>query len=347
MKLGKVRSSIVLGAMLALLSVAGVAQTPQFRVLDTWHIGGNGWWDYLTTDPAAHRLYIGRADRIQVVDTNTGKLAAEITGMKGVHGVALDDHNKYGYISDGMADTVRVFDRATLRVTASVPAGNNPDAILFEPFTQRVFAFNGRSQSATVIDAATNQVLKTVPLPGKPEFAQTDGSGTVFVNIEDLNEIARIDAQKMVVTAIWPIIPCESPSGLALDRVNHRLFSVCHNNLMTVVDADNGRVEATPTIGNGPDGTRYDAARHLVFSSNGEGTLTVIQQRSADSYRPIQTLTTQRGARTLALDASTGKIYLVTASFAPPPAATPQNPRPRPSMLPGSFVVLVVGTKGT
>lgn len=334
--------------MLGPIAGKGTAQTstaPQFHVLDTWHIGGNGWWDYLTMDPAAHRLYIGRADRVQVVDTNTGRLAAEITGLKGVHGVALDDHNKYGYISDGMADTVRVFDRATLRVVDNVPAGGNPDAILFEPFTQRVFAFNGRSQTATVIDAATDQVLRTVSLPGKPEFAQTDDKGTVYVNIEDLSEIARIDAQKMAVTAIWPVAPCESPSGLAIDRDNMRLFTVCHNNLMAVVDANKGSVVTTAKIGNGPDAARYDAARHLVFSSNGDGTLTIIEQRSANSYHVLQDLTTQRGARTMALDPASGKLYLVTASFAPPPAATPQNPRPRPSMLPGSFVVLVVGTK--
>jgi len=333
-------------AVLAALGSAGLAQpAPQFSVQQTWQIGGEGGWDYLTVDAAAHRLYIGRANRIQVVDTRTGKLAHEIVGLKGVHGVALDPQGKIGYISDGAANTVRVFDRATLQVTANIAAGENPDAILFEPATRRVFAFNGRSHSATVIDAASNRVLQTIPLPGKPEFAQSDNQGTIYVNIEDQNQIARINAKTMTVTALWSIAPCDSPSGLAIDRAQHRLFSVCRNHQMAVVDTANGKIVATPAIGSGPDGTRYDAARHLVFSSNGEGTLTILQQKSADSYVPVQTLTTQRGARTLALDRSTGKIYLVTAAFGPPPAASAQNPHPWPSLLPNSFVVLVVGTK--
>ncbi len=321
------------------------APAPTFAVLNTWHIGGDGGWDYLKTDPAAHRLYIGRDNRVQVIDTTTGKLTHEILGLKHVHGVALDPRGKVGYISDGGANMVRVFDRSTLQVTASIPAGENPDAILFEPSTRRVFAFNGRSQSATVIDAATNKVLLTIALTGKPEFAQADNKGTVYVNLEDKNQIARIDARQMTVTAVWPLAPCDSPSGLAIDRVGHRLFSVCHNHLAAVVDTNNGHVIATPAIGAGPDAARYDARRHLFFSSNGEGTLTVVQQQSPDRYQPVQTLATQRGARTQALDRSTGKLYLVTASFGPAAAATPQNPRPRPTILPNSFVVLVIGAK--
>lgn len=340
---------IVFGGLLALLCNTGLAQTPvrapQFQVQETWHIGGDGGWDYLKVDPAAHRLYIARGNRVQVVDTGTGKLIHEISGMQGVHGVALDNHGKFGYISDGGANTVRAFDRTTLQVTANIPAGENPDGIAFDPFTQRVFAFNGRSHSATVIDTATNKVLQTIALPGKPEFPQSDNKGNIYDNIESQNEIVRIDSKTMTVTATWPIAPCESPSGLAIDRKNHRLFSVCDNNVMAVVDTRNGHVVATPTIGKGPDATRYDAARHLAFSSNGEGTLTVIQQNSANNYQSIQTATTQRGARTMALDASNGNLYLVTASFGPRPAATPQDPRPRPSILPGSFVVLVVGAK--
>jgi len=320
------------------------AQVPQYRVKQTWHIGGNGWWDYMKTEPAAHRLYIARGTRVQVVDTNSGKLIAKIGGMSGVHGIALNDNGKTGYISDGMADTVRVFDRATLKVVANIPAQKNPDAILFDPATKRVFAFNGRSQSATAIDTKTNTVLATIPLPGKPEFAQADGEGNVFVNIEDKNEIVRIDAKTLQPTATWQIAPCDSPSGLAIDRAHHRLFSVCDNRVMVVVDARNGKVVATPAIGNGPDATRYDAKDHLVFSPNGrDGTLTVLQQQSPDSYQAVQTPTTQRGARTMALDSDTGTLYLVTAGFGPAPAATASNPHPRPTMLPDSFVVLVVG----
>ncbi len=329
-----------------LLCTTAFAQTPSFLVEKTWHIGGDGGWDYLTTEPSAHRLYIARGNRVQVVDTQSGKLIAEIGGMGGTHGIALNSNGKTGYISDGGDGMVRVFDRATLKVTASIPAGKNPDAILFEPATHRVFAFNGRSSSATVIDTGDNRVLKTIPLPGKPEFAQADGAGSVYVNIEDKSEIVRIDAKSMTATASWPLAPCESPSGLAIDTTHHRLFSVCDNKLMAVVDTRTGHVVATPAIGNGPDATRYDAKRHLIFSPNGQdGTLTVVRQNSADSYTPVQTLTTQKGARTMALDSASGTLYVVTANFGPRPAATADNPHPRPSIEPDSFVVLVVGTK--
>jgi YVTN family beta-propeller protein len=340
--IARLRPALLFGAAVLPVAIPALAQSPQFHIQQTWRIGGDGWWDYLTADPGAHRLYIARANRVQVIDTRTGKLEAEIGGMQGVHGVALDSSGKYGYVSDGMANTVRVFDRKSLQVVANIPAQQNPDAILFDPATRRVFAFNGRSHSATAIDTASNRVLATIPLPGKPEFAQSDAVGSVYVNIEDKNQIVRIDSHTLQPTATWPIAPCDSPSGLAIDRANHRLFSVCDNNVMVVVDTGNGRVVATPAIGKGPDATRYDATRHLVFSSNGEGTLTVVRQKSADSYTPVQTLPTQRGARTLALDTATGTIYLVTASFGPRPAPTAASPHPRPAMVPGSFVVLKV-----
>lgn len=337
---------LLFAACFAPLFGTGFAQAPQYRLQQTWHVSGNGWWDYMTVEPAAHRLYIARGNRVQVVDTQTGKLITEMGGMSGTHGIALDNIGKFGYVSDGGAGVVRVFDRATLKVVSSIPAGKNPDAILFDPATARVFAFNGRSNSATVIDTDTNKVLKTIPLPGKPEFAQADGKGNVYVNIEDKNQIVQIDAVSLKTTASWPIAPCDSPSGLAIDRANDRLFSVCDNHVMAVVDSQTGKVVATPQIGSGPDATRYDAKSHLVFSPNGrDGTLTVIQQISPDNYKPVQTVTTQRGARTMALDSDTGKIYLVTASFGPAPAATAADPHPRPTMLPDSFVVLVVGKK--
>lgn len=346
MKVRCPQQSILWVASMCLLCCTAFAQTLQFHVQKNWHIGGDGWWDYLKVDPAAHRLYIARGSRVQVVDTENGKLISEISGMSGVHGVALNSNGKYGYISDGMANTVRVFDRATLKVVANIPVEKNPDAILFDPATKRVFAFNGRSHSATAIDTGNNSVLKTIPLPGKPEFAQSDAEGNVYVNIENKNQIVRIDSHSLKTTATWPIAPCDSPSGLAIDRTHHRLFSVCDNNVMVVVDTHDGHVVATPAVGKGPDATRYDAKRHLVFSPNGDdGTMTVIQQKSADSYAPVVTVPTQRGARTMALDSSTGMIYLVTAGFGPRPAATATNPRPRPAMVPNSFVVLVVGSE--
>ncbi len=339
------RVSFLLGAVL-MLSATAFCQAPKFHVEKTWTIGGDGGWDYLEADPAAHRLYVARGNRVQVVDTTSGKLIAEMGGMGGVHGVALNSNGKYGYISDGKAGMIRVFDRATLKVTASVPAEKNPDAIIFDPVTMRVFAFNGRSNSATVLDTRTNRVLRTIALPGKPEFAQPDGTGNVYVNIEDKNQVVRIDAKKMTTTATWPIAPCDSPSGLDIDTANHRVFSVCDNKVMIVLNDRNGHVVATPAIGNGPDSTRYDAQRKLVFSPNGEdGTMTVVRQNSPDSYTSVETVTTQKGARTMALNRTTGTIYLATAKFGPAPAATAANPHPRPAILPNTFVILVVGTK--
>jgi YVTN family beta-propeller protein len=344
--LSGLRNLILLAICIPLLGSAAIAQSQIYRVEQTWHIGGDGGWDYLQVDSAAHRLYIARGNRVQVIDTASGKLIAEIGDLGGVHGVALDDSGKFGYISDGKAGMIRVFDRATLKVVAKVPAEKNPDAIIFDPATKRIFAFNGRSNSVTVLDTRTNKVLRTIPLPGRPEFAEEDGAGNVYVNLEDKNQIERIDSKTLKTTANWPIAPCDSPSGLAIDRTDHRLFSVCDNKVMTVVDTRNGHVVATVAIGNGPDYTRYDARRKLVFSPNGQdGTLTVVRQNSADSYTSVQTLTTQKGARTMALDPTTGKIYLVTAEFGPRPAATAANPRPRPPIVPNSFVVMVVGTK--
>ena len=331
---------------LGLLCSAGVAQTPTYHLEKTWNVGGDGGWDYLTADPGAHRLYIARGNRVQVVDTRSGKLISEIGGMDHTHGIALNSDGKYGYVSDGGAGMVRVFDRTTLKVIANVPAEKNPDGIVFDPATGRVFAFNGHSNSATVIDTGSNRVLKTIPLPGKPEFPVSDGKGNVYDNIESKSEIVRIDARNMTIRGIWPLAPCESPSGLSIDRAHHRLFSVCDNKVMSVVNTDNGRVVATVAIGNGPDATRYDAKRKLVFSPNGDdGTLTVIRQNSADSYTPVQTVTTQKGARTMALDRGTGTVYLVTAKFGPRPPATASNPHRRAAIVPDSFVVLVVGAK--
>jgi YVTN family beta-propeller protein len=325
------------------ITLSALAGDTSYKVEQTWAIGGDGGWDYLTADPAAHLLYIARGNRVQVIDTQAGRLKGEITGFKGTHGVALNSDGKLGYISDGRSNSVAVFDRATLKVTATIAAGTNPDGIVFEPKTRRVIAFNGGSKNAAVIDTNTNQVVATIALPGKPEFPQSDGAGTVFVNIEDLNEIQRIDVASATITATWAIAPCDGPSGLAIDTSNKRLFSVCGNKQMAVVDYTTGKVVARPEIGNGPDAAGYDPKNAVAFSSNGEGTLTVIAQKSADSYDVVQTLATKTRARTLAVDAATGRIYLVSANFGPAPAPTPDNPRPRPPVLPDSFVVLVVG----
>ena len=324
-------------------SVAASAQTP-YKILDKWTIGGEGGWDYLTSDPQAHRLYVTHGPRVEVLDSDSGKPVGSITGLKGTHGVALDDAGKYGYVSDGGANAVVVFDRGSLATVASIPAGTNPDGIVFEPVSKTVWAFNGRSSDATVIDTEQKKVVATIPLSGKPEFPVADGKGIVFANIETKNEIVRLDASAKKVTATWPLTNCDSPSGLAMDTQGRRLFAVCDGGKMAVVDADTGKMLANPTIGEGPDAARYDAARKLAFSSNGSGTVTIIDA-GKDSYPVLQTVTTQQGARTMTLDTTTGRIFLATAEFGPRPAATPTNPRPRPAIKPGSFTILVVGQK--
>lgn len=332
---------LCLAAFILAAAPALFAQGP-YHVEAKWKIGGDGWWDYMSVDPQSGLLYITRGNHVMVVNTTSGQVVADITGLKGTHGVVFDTDGKTGYISDGGSNDVAVFDRASNKITQTVPAGTNPDGILFEPFTKTVWAFNGRSKNATVIDSKTKQVIATVALPGKPEFPVSDGKGSVFVNIEDKNETAHIDAKSHTVLAEWP--SCDSPSGHAIDIAHNRLFSVCDGKKMAVLDAGTGKVVATPEIGEGPDAAAFDPNTHNAFSSNGgDGMLTVVHEDSPDSYSVLQNVETQRGARTMALDPKTGKIYLVTAEFGPRPAATPENPRPRPSMVPGSFVVIVVG----
>ena len=328
------------GSAISMMACGAIAQGP-YRVAAQWHVGGDTGWDYLAVDPMSNLLYVTHGNHVLVIDTATGKVKSDITGLRGTHGVAFDTSGRFGYISDGGANEVVVFDRQTNAIVDRVPAGTNPDGIVFEPVTQTVWAFNGRSKNATVIDDSTHKVVATVPLPGKPEFPVADGKGSVYDNIEDLSQIVHIDAKAHTVLAAWPIAPCEGPSGLAIDRKHARLFAVCDGK-MAVVDADTGKVVATPPIGGGPDAAAFDAKYQLAFSSNGEGTLTVVHEDSPDSYKVLQTLPTKRGARTMALDAASGKIYVVTADFGPRPAATADNPRPRPSILPGSFVVMVI-----
>jgi DNA-binding beta-propeller fold protein YncE len=247
-------------------------------------------------------------------------------------------------VSDGGANAVVVFDRSTFATVASIPAGTNPDGILFEPKTKTVWAFNGRSSNATVIDTAQRKAVATIALSGKPEFPVADGAGTVFVNIETKNEIVRFDAAAKSITATWPVANCDSPSGLAIDVAGRRLFAVCDGGKMAVVDANTGKTVANPAIGEGPDATRYDAKRKLAFSSNGGGTLTIVDA-SKPTYPALQNLDTQKGARTMTLDWVTGRIYLATAEFGERPAPTAANPHPRPAIVPGSFTILVVGQK--
>jgi YVTN family beta-propeller protein len=327
--------------LIALNQRQAIAEKP-FSLQTKWAVGGEGGWDYLAVDPTMPRLYLTHGTRVEVLDTDTGKLVGNISGLKGTHGVTFDDAGKFGYISDGGANAVVVFDRSSFEKVASIPAGTNPDGIVFEPRTKTVWAFNGRSKNVTVINTTQRSVIATVPLPGKPEFPTVDRSGTVFVNIEDRNEIVRLDAASTTVTATWQLTSCDSPSGMAIDVAGHRLFSVCGGKKMAVTDSRSGKSLATLAIGDGPDAAGYDAARKLAFSSNGDGTLTIVDAGKSD-YPILQSLVTQKGARTMAFDPRSGRVYLVTAEFGPKPATTPENPHPRPSVASWSFTVLVVG----
>ena len=342
----KTSSRMCLGALLALVVLAGRearADSGTYRVVTRHAVGGEGGWDYLTVDPEAHRLYYGRSTRVQVLDLVTGKVVGEVPDTPGIHGVALAPDLGRGFTSNGRDSSVTVFDLKTLDVVRRIHVtGRNPDAILYEPVTKRVFTFNAGSRSATAIDAASGRVVGTVELGGQPEFAVADGKGGVFVNLEDSGAVAGFDARSLEVRTRWPLKGGEGPSGLALDRVHHRLFAVCRNERMVVLDSGSGRVVATLPIGKGTDGAAYDAATGLAFSSNGEGTLTVIHEDSADEFRVVGTVTTQRGARTLALDPKTHRLYTAAASYSATPAPTAERPHPRPPMLPDSFVILVL-----
>jgi DNA-binding beta-propeller fold protein YncE len=327
----------------SLAAVALAAAGPGYRVVATHKVGGDGGWDYLTTDSEARRLYISRGTHVMVLDADSGKSAGDIADTPGVHGIALAPELGKGFTSNGREGTVSVFDIKTLATSNKVKVGENPDAILYDPATKRVFTFNGRSQDSTAIDAASGKVLGTIKLDGKPEFAASDAKGGVWVNIEDKSELVAIDPSKLEVKAKWPLAPCTEPSGLSIDRKNRRLFVGCDNKMMAVVDADSGKVLATPAIGDGVDATAFDDATGLAFASCGEGVLTVVKEESPDKFSVAENVTTQRGARTLALDPKTHNVFVVTAQFGPRPAPTADNPHPRPPILPDSFVVLVVG----
>ncbi len=330
-----IRASLTLLATVVALVV--VAAGADYKVVNTWKLGGDGGWDYLTADSAGHRLFIARATRVMVIDTESGKQVGEIPDTAGVHGVALDYEIGRGFTSNGREDTVSVFDLKSLAVEKKIKVGSGPDAILYDPFSKRVFTFNGKGQdrSATAIDASKGEVVGKVELGGKPEFAATDEKGTVFVNIEDTSELVAFDPQKLTVKSRWKLADCEEPTGLAIDRKNRRLFAGCGGNKkMAIVDADTGKVVTTPTIGEGCDATGFDADRGLAFASAGDGTITVIKEDGPDKFTVAQTVTTQKGARTMAVDAKTHQLFTVTANV----TGTRQD---RKIEL-DSFVVLVV-----
>jgi DNA-binding beta-propeller fold protein YncE len=339
------RKQIVTLIVLACLyagSMKAFAPT-QYQVKQKYVLGGEGGWDYLTFDAAGKRLFISRGTHVMVVDPYKGSVVGDIPNTPGVHGIALAQDLGKGFTSNGRENTVTVFDLKTLKETARIKLeAENPDAILYDPSSKRVFTFNGRSKNATAIDAVKDTVISNIPLNGKPEFGVADGKGMVFVNIEDTSELTSINAGNAKVAKTWKLTGCEEPSGLALDQKHHRLFAGCHNKVMAVVNAEDGKVVNTPAIGEGVDANAFDPGTDLAFSSNGDGTLTVVHEDSADKYTVAQNVATQRGARTMALDTNNHDIYLVTAEIEEAPPAK-EGERPRRSMKPGTFTLLVVG----
>jgi DNA-binding beta-propeller fold protein YncE len=325
------------------VATVALAAAPGYHVVTTYKVGGDGGWDYLTTDSDARRVFISRGTHVMVIDADSGKSVGDIPDTPGVHGIALATELGRGFTSNGREGTVSIFDIKTLATSSKVKVGDNPDSILYDPATKRVFTFNGRSQDSTAIDGTSGKVLGTIKLDGKPEFSASDAKGEIFVNIEDKSELVTIDPNKLEIKAKWPLAPCEEPSGLSIDRKNRRLFVGCGNKMMAVVDADTGKVLATPAIGDGVDATTFDAETGLAFASCGEGVLTVVKEESPDKFSVAENVPTQKGARTLALDAKTHNVFVVTAQFGPRPEPTADNPHPRPAIVPDSFVVLVVG----
>jgi hypothetical protein len=323
-------------ALSLLLAPVLLVAATGYHVLTEIKIGGDGGWDYLAVDSTARRLYVSHATHVVVVDIDKNAVVGDIPDTPGVHGIALAPELNKGFISNGRGNNVTIFDLKTFKATGTVATEMNPDAIRYDGKSGRVFAFNGRSKSATVIDAKNGTAVATIALPGKPEFSAADGTGKVYVNIEDTSEVVEIDAAKAAVTKKYALTGCDGPSGMAMDTKARRIFSVCGNRVMAVSDPDKGTVVATPAIGAGPDGVVFDPGTGYAISSNGDGTMTVVQQ-TGGKYDVVENIETERGARTIALDEKTHRVYTPTAAFGTSPNGG------RGQMLPDSFKVLVVG----
>ena len=333
--------SLLVFVPLSAAQAAGGA--PHYHITQQMPLPGDEGWDYLIYEQGAHRLFVSHGSRVVVVDADKLTVVGEIPDTPGVHGIALAPDLNRGYVSAGRSGNVVVFDLKTLaRLKDIKVTGDNPDAILYDRATHRVFTFNGRGRNVTAIDAKTDQVVGTVAVDAKPEFAATDAKGRVYVNLEDKNSLAVIDPQKVAVVSTWPLAGCEEPSGLALDAAHGRLMPVCGNKVMAVVDATSGKMLGTAPIGAGVDAAAFDPGTGLAFASCGEGVLTVVRIDSSGRPEVVQSATTQRGARTMALDLEKHRVFLVTADFSPPPAATAEQPHPRPSIVPGSVRLLVL-----
>lgn len=333
-------------SLLFIFSVNICFAQSKYQITNKIHIEGEGGWDYITMDEAASRLYISHGNSVNVVNVTTNKLIGTIHDTKGVHGIAIATDLNKGFISNGRDTSVIIFNLKTLNFIDKVKVtGNNPDAILYDSFSHKVFTFNGGSSNSTVIDANTNKVVGTIILSGKPEFSATDENGKIYVNIEDKSTLTVIDTKTLKVEHNWPIAPGLEPTGLAFDVKNHRLFSVCDNKMMVILNSDNGKVISTLKIGENVDGVAFDPILKRIYTSNGEGTMTIIQEENENTFKILENFPTQKGARTITLDSRTHKIYLPTAEYGETPAPTVKNANPRATIKSNSFTILEISVK--
>jgi YVTN family beta-propeller protein len=342
--MGKLMLATWLGTGI-LFPLPAIAAAPAYHVAETLRLSGDVRWDYLSVDSANHHLFLTRGDHVDVFDVVGKHVAGVIPDTHGVHGVAVAPELNRGFTSNGQDNTVTVFALDTLKVLATVGTGERPDAIVYDPHSKRVFTANAKSQSLTAIDASNEQVVGSVPLPGKPETAVVDGKGRLFVVIEDKNQLLAVDTQSLAVTGRYDIAAeCDEPAGLAIDVAARKLFASCHNSKMAVIDADTGKIVAAVPIGRSTDAAAYDSGAGLAFSSNGDGTLTAIGLDSSGKYAVAQTVTTMRGARTMALDPATHMVYLVAAEYdtSTPPADSASKQPTRPRLKPGTFTLIIV-----
>ncbi|HEX8837951.1 MAG TPA: hypothetical protein VF748_13495 [Candidatus Acidoferrum sp.] len=336
-------TSLALAALLICVAshslyAAPAPGTSGYKVIKTVPLGGEGGWDYVYVDGGARRVYVSRGTHTVVMDADKYTVVGDIPDTQGVHGIAIASELGRGFTSNGRSGDVTIFDLKTLKPIGNAKTDKNPDAIVYEPLSKRVFTFNGGSKNATAINAADGSVAGTLALNGRPEFAAVDGKGSIFVNIEDTSELVQIDAQKVTEAHRWPLAPCKSPSGLSMDMKNRRLYAVCDDKVSVVVDADTGKVVATPEIGNGPDASAFDPETNDFFASCGEGVLTVVHEDSPDKFTVVENVPTKRSARTMGLDTKTHNIFMPAADFDPPAPG-----ERRGKMKPDSFVIVVVG----
>lgn len=331
-----------LALSLCLLSSAAMAGQSGYHMQKTVPLPGDGFWDYLGFDNANRHLFVTHGTHVVVLDADTQAIVGDIPDTARVHGVAVADDLGRGFTSNGGDNTTTAFDLKTLKMIGKYPTGGGPDSITYDPISHRVFTLNGKDNSTTAIDGASGAIAGTIALGGRPETAVADGKGMIYADIESTSEIVKIDAQSLKVLARWKLAPCQSPSGLAMDTAHAILFAGCDNKMMAVIDAASGKVIATPAIGDGVDADRFDPGTGYAFASNGEGTLTVVHEDSPTKFSVVDTVATQKGARTMEVDPTTHAIFLVTADRAPPPPATADNPHPRPSIVPGTFRLLVL-----